>query len=202
MNNTSPAIRKVFQGIASRSQMYRLFDRHKQRPNRWQDDAASIHAGEWFEISEEEHDHMFEILPPLWIRGSMFAMREFLTGSVTSVFFALSIDDQIRYFHGYCDLSDMTAVEHMRVAIIERESRPVRALTREERLEHIWSTTADDYRGYAGDRWPEADRGMRTIVLYRQGDGTILKLLDHLSDEEISAKLPVHLRHLPETIAA
>lgn len=202
MNNTSPAIRKVFQGIASRPQMYRLFDRHRQRPRHMQDDAPPIHAGEWFEIAEAEHDHMFEILPPLWIRGSMFAMREFLTGSVTSVFFALRIDGQIRYFHGYCDLSDKTAVELMRVAIMERESRPVRAMTREERLEHIWSTTADDYRGYAGERWPEADRGKRTVILYRQGDGTILKLLDDLSDAEISTKLPVHLRHLPEAIAA
>ena len=63
-----------------------------------------------------------------------------------------------RHFHGYCDLSDRTSVEKMRVAIIERESRPVRAMTREERLEHIWSSTADDYRGYAGERWPDASR--------------------------------------------
>lgn len=202
MNTTSPVIRKIFQGIASRQQMYSLFDRHKQRPDRWQDDATPIYAGEWFEIAEAEHDHMFEILPPLWIRGPMFAMREFLTGSVTSVFFALRIDGQIRYFHGYCDLSDNAAVEHMRVAIIDRESRLVRAMTRGERLEHIWSTTADDYRGYAGERWPDADRGKRTVILYRQGDGTVLKLLDDLSDAEISAKLPVHLRHLPETVAA
>jgi hypothetical protein len=29
---------------------------------------------------------MLDILPPLWMRGSIFAMREFMTGSVTSVF--------------------------------------------------------------------------------------------------------------------
>ncbi|GAC1045336.1 DUF1419 domain-containing protein [Rhizobium sp. No.120] len=198
----SPAIRKVFQGIANRSQMFRMFDRHHQRPNRWGGDATPLYVGEWFEIGEAEHDYMFEILPPLWIRGSMFAMREFLTGSVTSVFFALRIDEAIRYFHGYCDLSDRPSVETMRVAIIEHESRPVRSMAREERLEHIWSSTADDYRGYAGERWPDASRGKRTVMLYGGKGGTFLKLLDDLSDDEIAAKLPVQLRHLPSPIAA
>ena len=195
-------IRKVFQGVASRQQMFRLFDRHAQRPNRWEDDASPLYAGEWFEIGEAEHDYMFEILPPLWIRGAMFAMREFLTGSVTSVFFALRIDGAIRHFHGYCDLSDKGAVGRMRVDIVARESRPVRAMTREERLEHIWSITADDYRGYAGDRWPEAARGRRTIMLYDGKMGSTLKPLDDLTNDEIAAKLPVQLRHLRSPIAA
>ena len=200
--NPSPAIRKVFQGVASRQQMFRMFDRHAQRPNRWDGDAAPLYAGEWFEITEAEHDYMFEILPPLWIRGAMFAMREFLTGSVTSVFFALRIDGVIRHFHGYCDLSDGQAAERLRLAIIERESRPVCAMTRDERLEHIWSTTAADYRSYAGDRWPEAARGRRTITFYNGQTGSTLKLLDDLTDDEIAAKLPVQLRHLPSPIAA
>lgn len=84
--NASPSSRKVYQGISDRRQMYRMFDRHAQRPNRFEGDATPLYAGEWFEIGEAEHDYMFEILPPLWIRGSMFAMREYLTGSVTSVF--------------------------------------------------------------------------------------------------------------------
>jgi hypothetical protein len=196
------AIRKVFQGIATRHDMFRLFDRHAQRPNRWEDDAVPLYAGEWFEISEMEHDYMFELLPPLWIRGSMFAMREYLTGSVTSVFFALRIDGRIRHFHGYCDLSDRTSVEKMRVAIIERESRPVRAMTREERLEHIWSSTAEAYRGYAGERWPTANQGHRIISIFAGNESGFLKRLDDLTDDEIATKLPVHLRHLPSPIAA
>ncbi|AYG70769.1 DUF1419 domain-containing protein (plasmid) [Rhizobium sp. CCGE531] len=96
----------MFQGVASRQQMFPTFDRHVQRPDRRDRDATPLYAGEWFEIPEAEHDYMFEILPPIWIRGSLFAMREFLTGSVTYVFFALRIDEAIRYFHGYCDLSD------------------------------------------------------------------------------------------------
>lgn len=199
---TQSAIRKVFQGVATRHDMFRLFDRHAQRPNRWEDNAAPLYTGEWFEVSEAEHDYMFELLPPLWIRGSMFVMREFLTGSVTSVFFTFRIDGAIRHFHGYCDLSCPGSTEAMRVAILERESRPVRAMTRNERLEHIWSSTADGYRGYAGDRWPEDARGKRTVVLYGSPEGTFLKLLTDLSDDEVSAKLPVHLRHLPAPIAA
>jgi hypothetical protein len=49
----------------------------------------------------------------------------------------------------------------MKTAIIERESRPVKAMTREERLEHIWSATHDDYRGYADWRFTQLRRGSR-----------------------------------------
>lgn len=201
MTNLSP-VRKIFQGVTTRQQMFSLFDRHAQRPNRWEDEASFLYAGEWFEIAEAEHNYMFELLPPLWIRGSMFAMPEFLTASVTSVFFALRIDGVIRHFHGYCDLSDAGSTEAMRVAIIERESRPVRAMTRDERLEHIWSSTADGYRGYAADRWPKNDHRQRTVVLYGGADGAFSKLLNELTDDEIAAKLPVQLRHLPAPIAA
>ena len=151
---TLSPIRKVYQGVADRRQMFRMFDRHTQRPNRFEDADAGLYRGEWFELTEIEHDYMFNILPPLFMNGEMFAMREFLTGCITSVFFTLKIDDRMRFFHAYCDLSDPNSVEAMRAAIVARESRPVRAMSREERLEHIWSTTAVDYRGYAGDRWP------------------------------------------------
>ncbi|OYX08443.1 MAG: hypothetical protein B7Y01_03430 [Xanthobacter sp. 17-67-6] len=195
-------IRKVFFGLPDRRQLFRMFDRHAQRPDRQEDDARALYAGEWFEIAATDHDHMFEILPPLWMRGDMFAMREFLAGSVTSVFFALRIDGQLRHFHGYCDLADETSPDRMRAAIIDRESRPVKAMTRTERLEHIWSATHDDYRGYAGERWPEAARGKRTVLFYGGRQGTSLVLLDGLTDAQISAKLPVHLRYLPDAIAA
>ncbi|TCA32865.1 DUF1419 domain-containing protein [Rhizobium leguminosarum bv. viciae] len=199
---TLSTIRKVFEGVADRRQMFRMFDRHAQRPNRWEGDDIALYRNEWFEVGEAEHNYMFEILPPLWMRGEMFAMREFLTGSLTSIFITLLIDGHIRHFHGYCDLADKGSPEGMRNAIIERESRPVRAMTREERLDHIWSSTADDYRGYAGERWPLSDHGKRTVLLYGGKEGTFLKLLDQLTDTEISAKLPVHLRYLPDAIAA
>nr|WP_278116300.1 DUF1419 domain-containing protein [Mesorhizobium sp. WSM4875]WIE94732.1 DUF1419 domain-containing protein [Mesorhizobium sp. WSM4875] len=197
----SAHIRKVYQGVADRRQMFRLFDRHAQRPNRWQGDDSPLYRGEWFETDKSQHDYMFEILPPLFMRGDMFALREFLTGSIASVFYRLRIDGQVRHFHAYCDLSQPRSPAETRDGIVERESWPVKAMTHEERLEHIWSSTHDDYRGYAGERWPAADRGKRTVRVYGRGRAD-LKLLDDLTDEEIAAKLPVHLRHLPAKAAA
>jgi hypothetical protein len=201
MNPATP-IRKVYQGIADRRQMFRMFDRHAQRPSRGEDDPSTLYAGEWFEIDRVEYEYMLEILPPLWMRYDMFALREFLTGSVTSVFFELSIDGRVRCFHGYCDLSDGTSPVHMREAIVDRETRPVKAMTRAERLEHIWSATNDDYRGYASARWSEQYRGKRTVLYYGGRQGTVLKLLDQLTDADIAAKLLVHLRYLPDVTAA
>lgn len=44
--------------------------------------------------------------------------------------------------------------------------------------------------------------GRRTVLVYAPCAGTVLKLLDDLCEAEIAAKLPVQLRHLPETVAA
>ena len=197
---TSP-IRKIHFGIADRHQMFRLFDRHAQRPDRWQTDDSALYAGEWFEIAQPQHDYMLEILPPLWMRGEMFAMREFLTGSITSVFYTLSINGVTRFFHAYCDLSDPRSPYAMRGAIAERERWPVKAMTRDERLEHIWSATHDDYRGYAGEDFHLKHRGKRTVFVHSR-PGTRFQLLETLSDAQISEKLPVQLRHLPHVQAA
>jgi len=194
--------RKVFQGVADRRQMFRMLARHAQRPNRWDCDAGSLYAGEWFEIGEAEHDYMLNILPPLWMRPDMFALREFLTGSVTSVFFALPMGGTIRCFHSYCDLAERQTPASTRDAIMTREARPVKAMTRDERLEHIWSETSDDYRGYADATWPKPLRGERTIIVFGANKQQSVKRLRDLTDDEISAKLPVHLRYLPELAAA
>lgn len=193
---------KVYQGVAKCSDMFRMFDRHRNRPNRFDDDQSAVYAGEWFEIEKGSYEYMLDVLPPLWIRGSIFAMREFMAGWVTSVFIAVRIADARRYFHTYCDLSDPVSVERMHAEILARENRQGCAMSREERLEHIWSTAADDHRGYAGERWPKPLRGHRTVVLFDGKEGRFLKLLDSLTDDEIAAKLPVHLRHLPLTLAA
>lgn len=195
------SIRKIYFGVADRRQMFRLFDRHAQRPDRWQNDDSALFAGEWFEIARAEHDYMLDILPPLWMHGEMFALGEFLTDSITSVFYTLRIDGKMRYFHAYCDLSKARSPVELRDAIVGRESRPVTAMTHEERLEHIWSATHDEYRGYAGERFLPEHRGRRAVLVYGRGR-TELKLLDDLTDEEIAAKLPVHLRHLPTKAAA
>jgi Protein of unknown function (DUF1419) len=193
---------KVFQGVATRYEMFQIFNRHSEAPFDKARHSGSIYAGEWFEITEGDHDNMFQILPPLFVRGDLFAMREFQAGNVTSVFVTPSIDGRRRWFHGYCDLSDKGSPERLRAEIIERESHPVRAMTREERLEHIWSSTHGDYRGYAGQRFTTSKRGQRTVLFCGGRQAMNLKLLDELSDDEIAAKLPVQLRFLPELIAA
>lgn len=195
------SIRKIYQGIADRRQMFRMFDRHAERPDR-QEDSGALYAGEWFEVGRAEHDYMFNILPPLWMRGEMFALRDFLTGSITSVFYTLVIDGTMRYFHAYCDLGVARSTLDMRDAILERESRPVRAMTRDERIEHIWSAANDKYRGYAGDSWPSRQRGLRIVQVHFRHRSPIWKPLEHLTDIELAAKLPVHLRFLPDAIAA
>jgi len=202
MNPGYEPIRKVYQGIADRRQMFRMFGRHARRPDPRHGNDGDLYRGEWFEIDEAGYHEMLGILPPLWMRGEMFALREFLTGSITSIFFMLRIDGVTRYFHGYCDLSRKGSPGEMREAIVTRETRPVRAMMRKERIEHIWSATHDDYRGYAGEGWPEPLRGQRTVMVYGERNGPMLELLDHLTDVEISAKLPVHLRFLPDAIAA
>ena len=93
---TSHPFHKVFQGVATRYEMFQIFNRHSEAPFDEPRHSGSIYSGEWFEITEADHDYMFEILPPLFVRGGLFAMREFQAGSVTSVFLALSIDDTHR----------------------------------------------------------------------------------------------------------
>jgi hypothetical protein len=197
-----PETRKVFEGVASRQQMYAFFNRHAHAPFDEERISGRCYAGEWFEISEADHDRMFEILPPLFYRADMFAMCEFLAARVTSVFFALRIHDRSRWFHGYCDLGDRQSPDRMRAEIVARESRPVRAMNRQEKLDHIWSATGSDFRGYADARFPADLRNRQIVLVYPSTQGKIWKLLDDLTDEELAAKLPVQLRRLPETTAA
>ena len=100
--------------------MYRMFNRHRGDPAMAEGDAQHLFSGEWFEIAECEHNYMLEILPPLWMRADMFAMREFMTGNVTNVFFSLWINGRKRFFHGYCDLADRASPIGMKAAIITR----------------------------------------------------------------------------------
>jgi hypothetical protein len=199
---TQPQFRKVFEGVATRRQMFLLFDRHAQAPMSKARFTGRLHEGEWFEIGRAEHDYMFDLLPPLWMRGDMFALREFMAGSITSIFFALPIGGRIRYFHGYCDLSQRDAPEHLRQVIVERESRPAPTMTRAERLDHIWSITPSEYREHGGETWTEEHRGQRTIRIDAGPQGMTFVLLDQLTDEQIEERLPAHLRHLPAPVAA
>lgn len=194
--SSHPPFRKVFAGVATREQMFALFNRHRDEPGHDPLD-GSIYAGEWFEITSGEYHFMRDLLPPLFQRTGMFGLSEYKTGYVTSVFLELSIRGRRRWFHGFCDMTDRRSPEIMRAAIIAHETRALDSMTREEKLEAIWNAKHPDFKGIAGDTnpdaWPKEDRGKRTIVVYGGADGTILKLLENLTDEEIEYLLPFAL---------
>lgn len=194
---TSASFRKIFQGVATRRQMFHLFDRHAQAPMSKARYTGRLYDGEWFEIGRAEYDYMFEILPPLWMRGEMFAMREFMVGSITSVFFALGMNGRIRYFHGYCDMLVSSSAERLRDVILARERHSELAMTRAEQLDHIWSTMPADYRGYAGEGWLELHRGKPTILINGGAQGAVLTLLEDLSPQQLQRLMP-----LAEPVAA
>ena len=77
--------------------------------------------------------------------------------------------------------------------IIARETGAIDSMTREEKLEALWTATHADFRGIAGeanpDAWPPEHQGKRTILIYVAGQGTTLKLLEDLTDEEIDNRM-------------
>lgn len=113
---------KVFEGVASRHQMFELFnvpaETHQDRVT------GANYVGRWFEIQQAEFDSMLDLMPPLFQRPGMFAMSELMAGTVGSVFFEIVIFGQTRCFHGYCDLGDPRSPDAMRYAIITHETGP------------------------------------------------------------------------------
>ncbi|WP_184878764.1 DUF1419 domain-containing protein [Mesorhizobium sangaii] len=188
-----PPFRKVFEGVATREQMFALFNRHSDTPG-VDPLSGKPYASEWFEIGGAEYHFMLGLLPPLFQRTGMFGMSEYKAGYVTSVFFAIRIRGRERWFHGFCDLSDKRSPDAMRAAIIAHETGAVDSMTREEKLEAIWNATHPDFKGIAGeanpDAWPVEHHGKRTILVNASEQGTVLKLLEDLSDEEIDSRMP------------
>lgn len=196
--SSNPAFRKVLDRVATREQMFQLFNRHKDNPDH-DPLSGTPYSGEWFEIEATSYHFMLGLLPPLFQRTGMFGMSEYKAGNVTSVFFAIRIRGRERWYHGFCDLTDRSSPDAMRAAIIAHETGAVDSMTREEKLEAIWSATHADFKGIAGetnvDAWPPEHHGKRTILTYVAGEGTTLKLLEDLTDAEIDSRMPaVHAR--------
>lgn len=189
-----PPFRKVFDGVASREQMFQLFNRHRDTPG-IDVLCGKPYAGEWFEITADCYRFMLDLLPPLFQRTGMFGISEYKAGYTTSVFFAI----RIRGRDGFCDLSDKRSPDAMRAAIIAHEAGAIDSMTREEKMEAIWTATPADFKGIAGevnpDAWAAEHRGKRTILVNAGEQGTVLKPLEDLSDEEIDALLRARLRH-------
>lgn len=144
--STHPPFRKVFDGVATCEQMFQLFNRHKDTPG-IDPISGTPYAGEYFEIAPEQYHFMLALLPPLFQRTGMFGMSEYKAGYVTSVFFAIRIRGRERWFHGFCDLSDKRSPDAMRAAIIAHETGAVDSMTREEKLDAIWSATHAALKG-------------------------------------------------------
>lgn len=187
-----PPFRKVFSGLATRDDVRALRAHHDDLPPGQLLD-GKCYAGEWFEIPEDLYDEALNALPPLFMRSGMFAMTEFKGVDVTSVYFSIRMRARQRWFHGFCNLTDPRSPDAMRAAIIAYETGAVDSMTREEKLELIWNTTPADYRGIAGasnpDAWPAQYRGKRTILMNGGAAGTILVLLEDLSDEQVAERL-------------
>ncbi|MFD2051914.1 DUF1419 domain-containing protein [Mesorhizobium calcicola] len=192
------AFRKVHNGIASREQMFQLFNRHRGTPG-IDPSSGTPYEGEWFEVEASAYHFMLGLLPPLFRRTGMFGMSEYKAGYVTSVFFAIRIRGRERWFHGFCNLSDKHSPDAMRAAIIARETGATDSMTREEKLEAIWNTTHPDFKGIAGeinpDAWPVEHHGKRAVLVDGGRDGTILKRLEDLSDDEIDSRMSAIRAH-------
>jgi hypothetical protein len=188
---TQPPFRKVFDGVATREEMFRLFNRHHDDPA-VDPLSGKPYAGEWFEIEAVDYHFMLGLLPPLFQRSGMFGMSEYKVGNVTSVFFAIRIRGRERFFHAFCDLGDKQSPDKMRAAIIAHETGAADSMTREDKLEAIWSGTHPGFKGIAGEAdsgdWPAEHHGKR-VVLVRGGSDRVLKLLEDLSDDEIDIRM-------------
>ncbi|KUM25560.1 hypothetical protein AU467_25610 [Mesorhizobium loti] len=188
-----PPFRKVLDGVATREQMFQLFNRHKDTAG-VDPLSGTAYAGEWFQITASEYHFMLDLLPPLFQRTGMFGISEFKAGNVTSVFFAIRIRGRERWYHGFCDLSDRQSPDKMRAAIIAHETGATDSMTREEKLEAIWNATHPDFKGIAGeinpDAWPVEHHGKRAVLVDGGRHGTILKLLEDLSADEIDSRMP------------
>ena len=119
----APPFRKIFDGVATRSQMFELFNRVPDCP--FEDRiSGKAYENQWFEIESESYETMLELLPPLFMRAGMFAMSELRAGFVGTVFFDITIGRN-RWFTGYCNLGDRRSPDAMRAAIIAHETAAV-----------------------------------------------------------------------------
>lgn len=192
-----PPFRKVLDGVATREEMFQLFNHHRDDPG-FDPLSGKPYLSEWFEIEATDYHFMLGLLPPLFQRSGMFGLSEYKAGNVTSVFFAIRIRGRERWFHGFCDLTDRQSPDKMRAAIIAHETGAVDSMTREEKLEAIWNATHPEFKGIAGETdpaaWPPEHHGKR-VVLVQGGPAKIFKLLEDLSDDEIEIRMSAIRAH-------
>lgn len=120
---THPPFRKVLDGVATREEMFQLFNRHRDNPD-FDPLSGKPYSGEWFEIQEAQYHFMLGLLPPLFQRTGMFGMSEYKSGNVTSVFFAIRT---------VAENTGITAFATSRIGSLQRRCAPPSSLTKPAR---------------------------------------------------------------------
>jgi hypothetical protein len=118
-----------------------MFNHHSQSPFGQERQSGRRYAGEWLDIPL-----------PLFMGGDHVAMP--VPGAKRYQRLRhLKIDGRFRRSHACCDLADAGSINRMRGVIVKREARPLQAISRAEKLDHIWSTAGADFRTYADQRF-------------------------------------------------
>ncbi len=181
--------RRIFDGVASTSEALALLGRHDAAPMSKRRLSGKLHAGEWFELdwptARSMAGQFLRILRP----GGFVTLPGTRAEKVRSIVFSLLDADRERWFHGFTSLIDPDITpETMRAAIIDRLTTEPVERPRQEMLELIWNKAGDD-GGYCDEIWPPGNEGFRTIVVRKPGYRPVLKLLAHLSPQEMALLL-------------
>lgn len=177
--------RRIHQGVVSISELPALLSRHDNAPMSLRRFTGILHAGEWFELDENAARAIAGGVITTIRPGGTASLPARRPEQIRSILFSLLTNERERWFHGFVSLTDRAiTTATMRAAIVARESSEQGVHKRQERLEHIWNRT--DARGYADEIWPPGNEGFRTILIHKAGYRPVLKLLAHLSGDEIA----------------
>lgn len=181
--------RRVFDGVASMTEAPALLGRHDAAPKSERRLSGKLHAGEWFELDGPTARSMVGQFLRILRPGGLVTLPGARTEQVRSTVFSLLDADRERWFHGFTSLVDPDVTpETMRAAIIARLTTEPAERPRQEMLEIIWNKAGDD-GGYCDEIWPPGNEGFRTIVVRKPAYRPVLKLLAHLSPQEVALLL-------------
>ncbi|QDG94454.1 DUF1419 domain-containing protein (plasmid) [Rhizobium sp. NIBRBAC000502774] len=183
------AFRRVYDGVASTTKALGLLGRHDAAPMSMRRLSGELHAGEWFELEEPCARTMAGPFHDILRSGDFAPVPGVRVEHVRSIVFSLLDTGSERWFHGFTSLVDPDITpQAMQTAIIERLTTEPAEFSRQEMLELIWNQAGND-GGYSDEIWPPGNEGFRTIIVRKPGFRPVLKLLAHLSLDEVKRLL-------------